>query len=343
MVTSAGWSGRGAIDDLTARCGSAAATIITEANPTISHVTSKSVGLESIQAIIALGGGSVLDAAKAIAVIAATSSSTLRSHLIGGDPLPQKMVLPSLIAVPTTSGTGSEVTQWGTIWGENGAKHSVSDRQICPEFAILDPCLCLSMPESLTLSTGLDTLSHAMEAVWNKRHTAVTDAMASQAIRMVRTNLELAMKSPDDLEARKAMQAATVVAGLAMGATQTAIAHSISYPFTSKLGVPHGLACSFTLAECARYNGADHPARMIPIAEGLDCLTEDIPDVIENWLQDLGLGSALAAYNLNVQSVDLISDQLINPARAANNIRPVNSSAAKTIARSALESLAKVR
>ena len=89
------------------------------------------------------------------------------------------------------------------------------------------------------------------------------------------------------------MQTAAVLGGLAMGTTQTAIAHSISYPFTSHFGVPHGLACSFTLAECARYNSVEHPERLAPIAEGFDCQIKDIPVVIEDWFQDLGFASVL--------------------------------------------------
>jgi phosphonate metabolism-associated iron-containing alcohol dehydrogenase len=340
LITSQGWLGRGAADKLAAACGDAAATATIEANPSIGGISASVGVLGSVDAVVALGGGSVLDAAKALTAAAASGQTAFMAHLEDGAPLPPDMKIPTIIAVPTTSGTGSEVTRWGTIWGAGGAKHSVSDSQLYPAYAVLDPALCVSMPDTLTLSTGLDTLSHAMEAVWNNRHTPISDALASQAIRLVRANLELAIQKPDNVTIRRNMQTAAVLGGLAMGTTQTAIAHSISYPFTSQLGVPHGLACSFTLAECARYIATDHPERLAPIADGLQCQVERISEVIEKWFQDLAFPSALSVYTLGVESVDLVAGQLINPARAGNTIRPVGNPEAERIARSALKFLA---
>ena len=327
---------------LEAVCGKAIVTV--QANPTTASILSTLGVIGRVEAIVALGGGSVLDAAKSVAGADAAGKCLFKAHLFESVPLPPDLVLPTIVAVPTTAGTGSEVTRWATIWGDDGAKHSVSDFQLYPDYAILDPALCASMPDTLTLSSGLDTLSHAMEAVWNYKHSPISDALASQAIRLVRANLQLAIQTPDDIKLRQGMQTAAVLGGLAMGTTQTAIAHSISYPFTSHFGVPHGLACSFTLAECARYNSVEHPERLAPIAEGFDCQIKDIPVVIEeDWFQDLGFASVLRRYDLGVDSVDMVASELVNHARAANNIRSVGAPEAEAIARSALEFLTGAR
>jgi phosphonate metabolism-associated iron-containing alcohol dehydrogenase len=339
LVTSGGWRARGAVDRLGNCCGAPVATIVgIETNPRLGLVMSLASGVSNAEAVVALGGGSVLDAAKAIAALSSAGAAGFVEHLTKGVPLGAATRFPPIIAVPTTSGTGSEVTRWGTIWGDDGAKHSVTDERLYPSHAVLDPQLCVSMPASLTLSTGLDALSHAMEAIWNKRHGSITDALASHAIGLLRASLFKALDSPADLVARDAMQTAAVLAGFAMGTTQTALAHSISYPFTSTFDVPHGLACSFTLAECARYNGAGNPGRLQPIAAGFGCSTRELPGAILEWFLELGVPSALANY-VGPDSVGQLGGELINPARAANNIRDADDAAARRIVEAAFESL----
>ena len=206
-------------------------------------------GIGATDWVVALGGGSVMDAAKGLVAIQALNDDIpkFNAHLREGKSLPDDFKPAPLICVPTTSGTGSEVTRWGTIWGDEKVKFSLTDPRLYPREAILDARLCLSMPRELTLATGLDALSHAMEAVWNNNHTPLSDRFAGDAIRGLRSNFLDALEKPDDLKVRREMQIAATLAGLAMGTTQTALAHSISYPFTALFGMPHGLACSFTL------------------------------------------------------------------------------------------------
>ena len=192
------------------------------------------------------------------------------------------------------------------------------------------------MPFELTLATGLDALSHAAESVWNKRHSEVSDGMASQAIRILRENLSAVLENPTDVELRKKIQSASVLAGLAMGTTQTALAHSISYPFTSRFGMPHGLACSFTLPVIAAFNGDEDPGRLTPIAEGLGCAQNEIADVLTQWFHDMNLSEYVSKY-VHAKSANEFDDQLITRARAANNIREVDSDIAKGLVRSALQ------
>jgi phosphonate metabolism-associated iron-containing alcohol dehydrogenase len=341
LVTSRGWITRGAADVIATRCSDPLAVIAdVEANPKLNDVIRLAPTLEGAGVVVALGGGSVIDAAKGMVALNAVGGDVkiFKAHLREGRVLPGDMTAIPIIAVPTTSGTGSEVTRWGTIWGDDAVKHSVTDAKLYPSHAVLDPELCRSMPRELTLSTGLDAISHAMEAVWNQRHTSATDSLAETAIRMVHETLEEAMDRPDDVVRRERMQSASMIAGLAMGTTQTALAHSISYPFTALFDMPHGLACSFTLAEVARFNGATSPERLAPIAAGMECSIEKLPVRLEAWFDDLGVGELVARY-VAPTVTDELGDKLITRARAANNIRDVDGAQARQLARAALDRL----
>ena len=341
LVTSRNWAERDIPDRLAERCGEPAVRRSgVEANPTCSAVISLAEGFPPVEVVVALGGGSVMDAAKGIVALTGMNGdeAALMAHLRDGRPLPEDLDPATIIAVPTTSGSGSEVTQWGTIWGDDGIKFSVSDPRLRPAHAVHDPALCVSMPPEVTLAGGLDALSHAMESVWNRRHSPVTDALATTAIGMVRANLKAVLERPGEIELRRRLQTAALISGLTMGTTQTAIAHSISYQFTSRFGVPHGLACSFSLAECARYNAVDDPERLQPIAAGLGCALDAVPRSLEDWFDELGVGAALSRYVTSAHA-DQLDDALITRARAANNIREVDGPAARRIAGQALSRL----
>jgi len=339
LITSAGWLTRDAIDKIQDRCGAPQALLANVgSNPVVSTVVGLAGEIPVVDTVVALGGGSVLDAAKGAVALKALGNDLklFMAHLREGKSLSESLDPMPIIAMPTTSGTGSEVTCWGTIWGEDRIKHSVSHASLYPRHAILDPALCVSMPESLTLSTGLDALSHAMESVWNKRHTDVTDALAEKAIRGIHRYFSSALEEPDNIGHRSQMQISSLLSGLTMGTTQTAAAHSISYPFTAHFGVPHGLACSFTLPEVARYNMETGPNRLLPIAEGLGCSVNEIPGHLEQWFDALGVGTLLGEY-VSPAVADTLEGNLITRARAANNIRDIDEDSARHIARLALE------
>ena len=337
LMTSDGWMKRGIMNKLCYQPNAVIAEV--NPNPKQSELTKFATSIPNVDVIVALGGGSVIDATKAALVVRGLGdrgTEILNSHLREGVLLPKQIQLPEFIAVPTTSGSGSEVTRWGTIWGDDGIKYSVNDPRLYPAYAILDPELTVSMSRELTLFTALDTLSHAMESVWNKHHTPITDTLAENVIKIVRGALLPTLENGQDIESRILLQKAAVLAGLAIGATQSALAHSISYPFTSRCGVPHGLACSFTLAQVARYNLEEGPTRLVPIANGLGCKLETIPETIEKWFKTLDVGSSLSRY-VDSSTVDQFGNNLITRSRAANNIRSVDGSAAREIARVALD------
>jgi len=198
------------------------------------------------EVIIALGGGSVIDSAK---VFAASNGdfSHVRTFLETGQGAENLRATP-IIAIPTTAGTGSDVTCWATVWDEVGArKFSLARDNLYPEATIIDPALMLSMPDHLTLSTALDALSHALESIWNVNANPISLHHATAAAKRILCDLAPLLRDPGNLEFRASIAEAALGAGLAFSNTKTAIAHNISYPITLEWGVPHGIACSFTL------------------------------------------------------------------------------------------------
>ena len=212
------------------------------------------------QVIVALGGGSVIDSAKVFAAAARGGLEPVLAHLrtppevARFDPLP-------IIAVPTTAGTGSEVTSWATVWDSAaGRKYSLALPGLYPEAAIVDPALMVSKPRALTVSTGLDAFSHALESIWNHHATPVSRLYAVAAAREILTVLPQLAADLGNLDLRTRMARAALFAGMAFSGTKTAIAHSISYPITLRHGIIHGIACSFTLPAIARsLDGVDGP------------------------------------------------------------------------------------
>ena len=199
-----------------------------------------------IQVIVALGGGSVIDAAKVLA--AANGDFARVEHYlvknVGGEQLGKTPI----IAIPTTSGTGSEVTSWATVWDTRRMqKYSLARDSLYPETALVDPLLTVGLPRAVTISTGLDALSHALESIWNVNANPVSATLAETAAREV---MEALPKLAGDLTnpgLRTRLARASLFAGLAFSNTKTALAHALSYDITLRHGVPHGIACSFSL------------------------------------------------------------------------------------------------
>ncbi len=206
---------------------------------------------------VALGGGSVIDTAKVLAA-AKGDFKAVEGFLETKSGADRLGSIP-IIAVPTTAGTGSEVTCWGTVWDEaGGRKHSLALPSLYPEIAVIDPLLMAGKPRELTVSTGLDALSHALESLWNKNVNPISMSFAVRAAREILETLPRLVENLDDVELRTRMARAALFSGLAFSNTKTAIAHSLSYPITLRHGVPHGIACSFTLPMVLRsMDGSD--------------------------------------------------------------------------------------
>lgn len=263
---------------------------------------------QELDGILALGGGSVLDAAKVLAVTLPSGLENPLNQVLrqSGRQAWEKKI--PLMAIPTTSGTGAEITPFATVWDQSEhKKYSVTGDLIFPDMAVLDPELTLSLPEKETLYTGLDAVSHALESLWNVNRTPVTAGFAIQALELAVEALPAVLRNLADLGARRDMQNASLLAGLAISQTRTAIAHSISYPLTSHYLVPHGLACSFTLPRLV-----DHYLRECP-----RCAEKSLLIRTQAMLQSLNLDSHLAGY-ASKEEINAIKDEMYHPDRAGN-------------------------
>ena len=339
LITTPGMVRRGVADRIGSALGDRLVGSFTdvEPNPTISSCTQANDALRDLRAdvLIALGGGSSIDTAKAVAAQRAGGASDgwLAAHLRQKAPFPDPFAPPAIIAVPTTAGTGSEVTMWGTIWDDRTAgKHSISHPALYPERALVDPLLGLSVPRETTVASALDALSHAMESIWNRGCNPVSDALAMRAISIIPRVLPRAVEAPDDVDARTALASAALVAGMAIASTRTALAHSISYPLTAELGVPHGIACSFTLPELLRSVDGERPDRSALVLTALGVGSADeANEQLRQLLASVGSDDVLRRHVPDVTALRQIRSGFIAPGRAENFVLDVDQAWAEAL------------
>lgn len=188
--------------------------------------------------VIGIGGGSPLDAAKAISIATANHLSINQLY----DTTLFSWAYP-VLAVPTTSGTGSEVTQYAVLTDQNTQRKAGYGHMLAfPTLAVCDPRYTVSMSREVTRNTGLDALSHLLEGLYSIKREPLSYPMIHAGIRLVMNNLPRAMYAPDDIVARTAMMQASLYGGMAIAQAGTTLQHSIGYPLTTCFGLPHGLA-----------------------------------------------------------------------------------------------------
>lgn len=220
-----------------------------------------------ISAVIALGGGSAIDCAKAFACGLTSQHLEFPLHTWLREKSETPLSSLPLIVLPTTSGTGAEVTHFATIWDNKyKKKYSLLTRACFAKVALLDPELTRSLPWTETLYGALDAFSHALETLWNKNATPMSLAFAQKAITLVLENLPLLEQNLQNIEARFKLQEAACIAGLAISQSFSSIGHSISYPLTLHYKVPHGLSCSAFLLPILNLV-EKHNAWRIPLEE----------------------------------------------------------------------------
>lgn len=210
-----------------------------EPNPTVEIVEEGGkLFLENgCESIIAIGGGSSIDAAKGIGVYAIYKE--IIPFLTQEKIVDQK--IPPLIAIPTTSGTGSEVTKYSIITYKD-KKLAIVSPFITPQFAILDPELTLSMTPKIVRDTGIDALSHALEGLFSLGATPISDLFGYEAVKIIYKYLPRSFAKKGDFEAKEMMHYASMIAGLQISISGTGIVHGMGYPLTTKYGFPHGFA-----------------------------------------------------------------------------------------------------
>jgi alcohol dehydrogenase class IV len=272
--------------------------------------------------ILAIGGGSAIDLAKAVSTLYGLFSNAVCSagdvtEAIKSGVYRQKHQMIDVVAVPSTAGTGSEMTQWATVWDEDKkAKYSIDDASIYVKKALIIPELTVSMPAATTVSTAFDALCHACEAFWARQTSPVVKDIAVRAVDLVMKYLPSTLKDPTNLILRRWMMRGALLAGIAFSQTHTTACHSISYPMTMLYGVPHGLACALTLDPVARINR--------PVTEDADLLFDvfDQHGGLEKWLAETShgiLSMRLRDYGIHPDDIDTIADRTFTAGRMDNN------------------------
>lgn len=278
------------------------------------------------EVIVAVGGGSTIDTAKVLMV---GNDSGCFAEMVaglageGGGFTPTRFK--TLIAVPTTAGTGSEVTPWATVWDRaRQKKYSLHLPQTWPAYAVVDPRIMLSLPATVTLQSGLDALSHALESIWNVNANPVSDTFAVAAVQEVMDVLPLLMERLDDLALRGRMALAALKAGMAFSNTKTALAHSISYEMTLRYGVPHGIACSFILPMVLERAIGPRPDRDAVLAAALrtgpGAGLREAPARLARFMQGLGVKTGFADYGVGDAEARQIVQHAEGGARGKNFI-----------------------
>ncbi len=223
--------------------------------------------------VIGMGGGSVMDTAKAAAILMRNEGSA--ESYIGLDKVENPGV--PTIMIPTTSGTGSEVTFTAVFTNrETKAKGGINSFHLYPNIALLDPELTLKLPPPVTAATGMDALTHAIESMTSKSATVFTDALALQAIRLISRNLRTAVYNGSDLKARENMLMGSLLAGIALADAGVGAAHALAYPLGGFYRIPHGLANAMLIPLVMDFNLPAAQDKFAMIAEALD---EDVKSV----------------------------------------------------------------
>jgi alcohol dehydrogenase len=299
-------------------------------NPNLNDLDQQSHKIkgENFETVVAIGGGSVIDTAKFIVAVKKSNNSELkvRDFLTDSTKYSNKSHV-EFIAVPTTFGTGSEVTPFATVWdNENGKKYSLSNNTLFADYACVDSELSHSLPLDVTLSTGLDAICQAFESIWNRSMNSYSETLAHRSISDGMLAVSSLLEDINNAKSREIISNASLMAGLCISHTKTALCHSISYPLTSMYGIPHGIACAFTIVEVLKYNLSTKDKRF----ERLACSTTNSGKInslirdIENILIKCGVYIKVREKAQNLQNLLDLSDQMISRERSDNCLFMVN-------------------
>lgn len=339
VISDAGLEKAGAVARVRQVLGSRVAAVFTDV-PQDSGLevvdAAVAVGMQAgADAIVSLGGGSVMDTAKAVAValkLGIKAIQTLGMHALTGAVMPH-------YAVPTTAGTGSEVTNMAVI--RNRAlkvKGYIVDRQIIPVTAFLDPQLTVGLPAGLTASTGMDALTHAIEAYTSKLANPMTDAQALHAIRLLVAHLPTAVKDGTDMAARTQLQTAATLAGWAIASANVGLVHGMSHALGARHGVPHGAGNGVMLPHVMGFNAEDKRGasrlRDVAVALGADVsgvsdaqAAAAAGDAVVKLLVATGHPTSLKALNVPQDDLEKTAQSaFVDPANMTN-VRRVTSPA----------------
>ena len=301
-----------------------------QSNPTVRDVDATvSLARETgAQALVALGGGSVIDVGKGAGLLL-SNGGRYADYQFGGKPITRPML--PMVAVPTTAGTGSEMTKVTVIEDEETRfKKGVLSPHLFARAAILDPALTLSLPSHLTAATGVDVVGHALEAYVGRRANPITDVLALGALRRAYRHLPRATRQGDDISARQEMMLASAMAGLAFDQSGLGIIHSVAGPVAGYYGLHHGLCIGLLLPQGLAYNlpvlGEKRPALLRALGMPASISDEDLVAEVRNWMVDLGLPLTLGELDLSDPDLPAMAEAASRMVLLPNNPRPATAS-----------------
>jgi alcohol dehydrogenase len=299
--------------------------IVPAGEPTVDSVNTAALFARSYPraVIIGVGGGSALDTAKQVAAIV-PSHEGIEHYLLGANPFPGRR---HLVAIPTTAGTGAEVTRTCIVSDSSGRKMWTWGNEMLPDAVILDAAVTATVPATITASTGLDAFTHALEANTGGRKNAISSAAALQAIRLVRRHLPAAVRNGQDLEARAALQQAALLAGTAIDNSGTGIAHCIGHALGTLYKLPHGVAVTIGLEASLEWNIAGASEAYKDAADLFHVKPTDLPTAFKKLLEECHFVDAVRALKEVSMDANAISDTMNAPENQPmlnNNARAVS-------------------
>ena len=284
--------------------------------PTLADCTAARGSAKRCDSIIAIGGGSVLDVAKAAALPGA-----IEDYFDGKLIVPDDGALP-ILAIPTTAGTGSEATWVGVYTDKRGAspkKASIRGGAMLPKTVILDATLSVSCPPHVTAYSGMDAFVQAVEAYVSRGANPFTDPLALQAAFDIAEWLPVAFRDGESLEARERMLIASYQAGMALNTARLGLVHGIAHPVGARTGTAHGLLCALLLPPVIRFNVGADLDRYSDIAIGIGAPREDLAAFVEKWLDDFSIPRSLSQLGLKRTDFDaIIAETLVSGSTKAN-------------------------
>lgn len=350
VVTDPGVRAAGIVDRVTAGLEQAAIAFVVYDNVTADSGSDLiSEGLESLKAsgadlVLGVGGGSALDTAKAVAALATNPGSPLDYvglHKVKVRPLPT-------IAIPTTAGTGSEVSLW-SVFTDDGRKLKVAIGGVLlyPTVAVCDPELTLGLPSALTAATGFDALAHAIECYTNNACQPISAALALEAIKLIGANLRSAASDGRDRPSRYAMMLASTMAGMAMNPTRLGLAHALAMPLGSwDLKIPHSIAIAVMLPVVMEFNCTAAPERFVAVARALGEPVDGYSTLegaaraalsVRQLARDIGIPNGLSQYGLAERHVLEVVEEAMKSGNVAVNPRLTTTEQLADILRCALQ------
>lgn len=281
-----------------------------EPNPSCESVDKAAAAAREIKAdcVVGLGGGSALDVSKIVACLVDNEGSIYDYYAGGTKTLQSRNT--SLICIPTTAGTGSEVTNVGVYTNKKaGIKMPMVHDLFWADVAVIDPDLTLTLPAPVTASTGMDAFCHAIEAYWNQNSQPICDMLAMGALKTIMENMKTAYEEPDNKEARGAMLVSSLIAGIAFSQTRTTGIHAVSFPLTTEFGASHGTACSITLPAFIRISGEKEKNKMNTLASYLGYGSiKDFADAVEELMVSMKMPVRLSEIGVKEEDLSHITE-----------------------------------